>query len=133
MLFLTPNLKTADKGKRKKLARVKTIVNVLYLVDPTRIFFHHAYGDNFTSNNTAHAQTKCQDKSTSGRGARASYRTRLLDIRPGDQSIKQLYLLFNKRKIQNGRFPQIALASLRNTTTTAKRKSQICIFDCEKQ
>ena len=25
------------------------------------------------------------------------------------------------------------VASLRNTTTTAKRKSQICIFDCEKQ
>ena len=39
MLFPTPNLKTADKGKRKKLARVKTIVNVLYLVDATRIFF----------------------------------------------------------------------------------------------
>ena len=32
-------------------------------------------------------------------------------FRPGDQSINQLYLLFNKRKIQNGRFPQIALAS----------------------
>ena len=43
------------------------------------IFFHE-YGKNFSSRKPAHAQIKYQDNSTSGLGARASYRTMLPEI-----------------------------------------------------
>ena len=38
-------------------------------------FNSHEYGKNKSKREPAHAQTKHQDNSTSGRGARASYRT----------------------------------------------------------
>ena len=60
----------------KKLAPV----NAICLLDPTRIFVSHYYGKNFSSREPAHAQTKHQDNSTSGRGARASYRTMFPEI-----------------------------------------------------
>ena len=42
--------------------------------------FLYEYGKNFRSRVTAHAPTKCHSNSTSGRGARASYRTMLPEI-----------------------------------------------------
>ena len=42
--------------------------------------FSQKYGKNFSSTDTARAQTKYQDNSTSGRGARASYRTMFPEI-----------------------------------------------------
>ena len=45
-----------------------------------RRHFFQQYGKNFFSKETAHAPTKHQDNSTSGRGARASYRTMLPEI-----------------------------------------------------
>ena len=38
------------------------------------------HGNYFSSRETAHAQTKYKDNRTSGRGARASYRTMFPDI-----------------------------------------------------
>ena len=43
-------------------------------------YFLHEYGTNLSSRETARAQTKYQDNSTSGRGARASYRTMFPEI-----------------------------------------------------
>ena len=43
-------------------------------------YFLHEYGDDFRSRVAAHAPTKYQSNSTSGRGARASYRTMLPEI-----------------------------------------------------
>ena len=60
----------------KKLAPV----NAICLFDPTQIFVSRYYGKNFSSREPAHAQTKHQDNSTSGRGARASYRTMFPEI-----------------------------------------------------
>ena len=40
-------------------------------------YFHHGYWKNFSFRVAAHAPTKYQSNSTSGRGARASYRTML--------------------------------------------------------
>ena len=51
-----------------------------YLVDSIYIFVSWEYGTNFSSRETAHAQTKYQDNSTSGRCARASYQTMLPEI-----------------------------------------------------
>ena len=63
----------------KKLAPVNDISGVLYLVDPMWIFSLQ-YGKTFSSRLAAHALTKYQSNSTSGRGARASYRTMLPEI-----------------------------------------------------
>ena len=43
-------------------------------------YFLHEYGQNVSSREAAHAPTKYQSNSTSGRGARASYRTMLPEI-----------------------------------------------------
>ena len=42
--------------------------------------YQYEYGRNLCPRKTAHAQTKYQDNSTSGRGARASYQTMLPEI-----------------------------------------------------
>ena len=81
-LFLTLQARTQQQTEilihlLKKLAPVNDISGVLYLVDPV-IF--HKYGKNFSSRVAAHAPTKYQSNSTSGRGARASYRTMLPEI-----------------------------------------------------
>ena len=60
------------------------IGSVLHLFTLGEYFFHE-YGTNLSSRETARAQTKCQDNSTSGRGARASYRTMFPRFRPGDR------------------------------------------------
>ena len=66
--------KTAISPQRayliKKLARVNVIRS--YIRD-ANIFFHE-HGNNLGSREFAYAQTKCQSCSTSGRGARGSYR-----------------------------------------------------------
>ena len=51
-----------------------------YLVDPMRIFSPRMWRENVSSREAAHAQTKYQCNSTSGRGARASYQTMLPEI-----------------------------------------------------
>ena len=43
-------------------------------------YFLHEYGKNFSFKEAAHAPSKYQSNSTSGRGARASYRTMLPEI-----------------------------------------------------
>ena len=43
-------------------------------------YFLHEYGQDFSSRVAAHAPTKYQSNSTSGSGARASYRTMLPEI-----------------------------------------------------
>ena len=45
-----------------------------------RGYFLHAYGKKFSYIETAHAQTKYQKRSTSGRGARAPYLTMFPEI-----------------------------------------------------
>ena len=61
----------------KKLAAVNVIRGVLYLVDPLWIFFPRIWEK---LQFKAHAPVKYQSNSTSGRGARASYRTMLPEI-----------------------------------------------------
>ena len=73
-LFSTPEARSQQQTEflihfLKKLAPVTEI----------RIW-HHEYGKNFSSRVAAHAPTKYQSNSTSGRGARASYRTMLPEI-----------------------------------------------------
>ena len=63
----------------KKLAPVNDISGVLFLVDPTWIFSPRMWW-NFSSRVAAHALTKYQSNSNSGRGARASYRAMLPEI-----------------------------------------------------
>ena len=71
-------LKVLSASKRK-LKRVNTNESGLYLF-ASQDHFSHKYCKNFSSREDAHAQTKCQDNSTSGRGARASYQTMLPEI-----------------------------------------------------
>ena len=63
----------------KKLERVIANESGLYLF-ALQDHFSHEYGKNFSSREDAYAQIKYQDNSTSGRGARASYRTMLPEI-----------------------------------------------------
>ena len=62
-----------------KLAPVNDTSGVLYLVDPMWIFSSRIWKD-VSSRVATHAPTKYQGNSTSGRGARASYRTMLPEI-----------------------------------------------------
>ena len=55
-------------------------VNALHLVGPSADISSYAYGMKFSSSETAHAQAKHQESSTSGRGARASYQTMFHEI-----------------------------------------------------
>ena len=53
-------------------------------------YFLHKYGKNFSSRIAAHATTKYQRNSTSGRGARASYQTRHPTFRFGGRVWSQV-------------------------------------------
>ena len=66
-------------SKLQTMTRENSTASVWHLVDPTHIFSQQ-YGKNFISRESAHAQIKHQDSSTSGRGARASYRTMFPEI-----------------------------------------------------
>ena len=60
----------------RKWARVNDENTVIYHVTLIGNSFHsHGYGKTYSWRKPAHAQTNHQDNSTSGRGARASYRT----------------------------------------------------------
>ena len=82
-LFSTPQARSQQQTEifihlLKKLAPVYDIRGVLYLVHPMWIFSPRIW--NLSSWIAAHAPTKYQSNSTSGRGARASYRTMLPEI-----------------------------------------------------
>ena len=61
-------------------------------------YFLHEYGKNFSSKVAAHAPTKFQSNSTSGHGARASYRTMLPEI-----SARRSLLELSFRYLSRGR------------------------------
>ena len=63
----------------KKRAPINDISGVLYSVDPMCIFSSRIW-TNISTRLAAHAPTKYQSNSTSGRGARALYRTMLPEI-----------------------------------------------------
>ena len=87
-LFSTPQARSQQQTEilihlLKKLAPINDIRGVSYLVDQKWTicrYFLHAYGKNSSYRAAAHAPTKYQSNSTSGRGARASYRTMLPEI-----------------------------------------------------
>lgn len=64
------------------IRKLKHTLNDLFLVNPTRILFSYTHGKKFSSMETAHALTKYRERSTYGRGARASYLTMFPEISP---------------------------------------------------
>ena len=83
-LFSTPQARSQQQTEilihlLNKRAPINDISPVLYLVYPMWIFSPQI-GKNFSSRVAAHAPRKYQSNSTSGRGARASYRTMLPEI-----------------------------------------------------
>ena len=101
-LFSTPRARSQQQTEilthlLKKLAPVNGISGVLYLVDPMWIFSWRIWEEP-SCRVGAHAPPKYKSNSTSGRGARASYRTMLPEI-----SARRSLLEPNVRYLSPGR------------------------------
>ena len=72
----------------KQALIIEILIHVLKILAPANAsedhllswYLFHAYDENFSSREIAHAQIKYQESSTSGRGARASYQTMFPEI-----------------------------------------------------